>query len=446
MSIFSRMRKSRQQAKEHNAKLAEQEKKEVDKAPYRHVPTHAATDAIASAPPSWREADRQKIQEQNRRRSAMAASGHHMNMPGAPRVGSSLSHVSYPTDKNATPMVRLPRAYSYTGVSPYSASYSRDVAYSMPDVGSQFAAYAASAKGKEAVRRRRPLRLRAILIRRLLTSFSRRPEGSESSSGSTSSQDDLEMRLARPPVVRPSQLPTAAEMGSRRPRPGHRRPSDSSIERIAMANSAKGVARDSRPPPSMRGFGSIAPIVNAPAPILRTYTHPQVDLLSSQQRSETSLPASINTSLNTSATTLASTSAPPQSTDGNLSLEQNVAGSGKPSKERKAAKVARFTELERIESGAEALAAANPAKEPKRSIAPAAAPDGAPVPASTPASAPAPASVPAVKQSIVINVFPEEDSVPEPQPTKKSKMFSKSGGKLSKKSRWASSKAPAVTV
>lgn len=151
MSIFSRMRKSRQQAKEHNAKLAEQEKKETEKTPYRHVPTHAATDAIASAPPSWREADRQKIQEQNRRRSAMAASGHHMNMPGAPRVGSSLSHVSYPTDKSATPM-RMPRAYSYTGVSPYSASYSRDVAHSMPDVGSQFTAYAASAKGKEAVR------------------------------------------------------------------------------------------------------------------------------------------------------------------------------------------------------------------------------------------------------------------------------------------------------
>lgn len=146
------MRKSHQQAKEHNAKVAQQEKEEGEKVPYRHVPTHAATDAIASAPPSWRDADRQKIKEQHRRRSAMAASGHHMNMPGAPRVGSSLSHVSYPTDKSATPMVRLPRAYSYAGVSPYSAGYSRDAAYSMPDVGSQFTAYAASAKGKEAVR------------------------------------------------------------------------------------------------------------------------------------------------------------------------------------------------------------------------------------------------------------------------------------------------------
>lgn len=155
MSIFSRLRKSRQQAKEHNAKLAQQEKEEETKTPYRHVPKHAATDAIASAPPSWREDDRQKIQEQNRRRSAMAASSSHsMNMPGPgmPRVGSGLSHVSYPTDNDATPMVRLPRAYSYTGVSPYTSTHSRTTASSMPDVGSQFAAYAASTKGKEAVR------------------------------------------------------------------------------------------------------------------------------------------------------------------------------------------------------------------------------------------------------------------------------------------------------
>ncbi|KAL6797691.1 hypothetical protein GGI42DRAFT_355721 [Trichoderma sp. SZMC 28013] len=433
MSIFSRMRKSRQQAKEHNAKLAEQEKKEIEKTPYKHVPTHAATDAIASAPPSWREDDRQKIQEQNRRRSAMAASGHHMNMPGAPRVGSSLSHVSYPTDKSVTPMVRLPRAYSYTGVSPYSAGYSRDIARSMPDVGSQFTAYAASAKGKEVVR------VSVSGYNTSRTSPTSSQEESESSSGSTSSQDDLEMRLARPPVVRPPPPPTAAERASRRPRAGHRRTSDSSIERIAMANSAKGAARDSRPPTSMRGFGSIAsiaPIVNAPTPILRNYTLPQVDL------PDTSLTSSLNASLNTSATTLVSTSAL-ASADRNPSPEHN----SRASKERKAAKVTRFTELERIESGAEALAATNSDSEPQPRTAPApvAAPAAVtPVPVAS--AIPKPVPAPAVKQSIIINVFPEEDSVPEPEATKKSKRFSKSSSKLSKKSLWASSKAPTVTV
>lgn len=150
MSIFSSLRKSRQQAKEHNAKLAEQKKKEDAQIPYKHVPTHAATDAFASAPPSWREADRPRILEQNRRRSAMAASGHHMNMPGAPRVGSSLSRVSYPGE-DMTAEIRLPRAYSYTGVSPYnpSARESREIMYPPPPDNGYMQV---SLKGKEVPR------------------------------------------------------------------------------------------------------------------------------------------------------------------------------------------------------------------------------------------------------------------------------------------------------
>jgi hypothetical protein len=177
----------------------------------------------------------------------------------------------------------------------------------------------------------------------------------------------------------------------------------------------------------MRGFASIAPIVNAPAPVVRTYTHPQLELPGSLETSEYSLSSSINASLNTSATTLTSASAP-LSTDSSPSPEHN----GTHSKERKAAKVTRFTELERIESGAEAVAAAPPKTD--QTVAP------------TPAAAPTSTAAPVVRQAIVINVFPEEDSIPEPESVKKSKRFSKSGGKLSKKSRWASSKAPAVTV
>ncbi|PNP41638.1 hypothetical protein TGAMA5MH_06423 [Trichoderma gamsii] len=447
MSIFSRLKKSRQQAKEHNAKLAQQEKKEDEvKTPYRHVPKHAAADAIASAPPSWREDDRQKIQEQNRRRSAMAASSSHsMNMPGMPRVGSGLSHVSYPTDNDATPMVRLPRAYSYTGVSPYTSTHSRTTASSMPDVGSQFAAYAASTKGKEAVR--------GSGYNTSRTSPTSSQEESESSSGSTSSQDDLEMRLNRPPVVRP---PTGAEMAPRRPRVGSRRTSDSAIGRIAMANSTKAAARDSRPPPSMRNFGSIAPIVHAPAPILRITSHPQGDLLNSQhrQRSETSFPGSLNASLNTSAATLISTSALP-AIDGSPSPEQQELKELKVHvvKEPRTVKVVRLTGGERIQPGPKKLATEKPAEEPAEE--PEEEPQDQPVlglastlyPVPAPSPTSAPVSAPKAKQqSIVINVFPEADSIPEPEPTKKSSRFSKSGTKIPKKSRWARSKAQPITV
>ncbi|KAL6893274.1 hypothetical protein GGI43DRAFT_424765 [Trichoderma evansii] len=451
MSIFSRLRKSRQQAKEHNAKVAEQEKKEEVKTPYKHVPKHAATDAIASAPPSWREDDRQKIQEQNRRRSAMAASGHSMNMPGVPRVGSNLSYVSYPTDNNTTPTVRLPRAYSYTGVSPYTSNHSRNTVSSMPDVGSQFAAYAASTKGKEVARGSGydTSRTSPTSSQGLSSPFSQLLEESESSSGSTSSQDDLEMRLNRPPVVRP---PTGAEMAARRPRPGSRRTSDSAIGRIAMANSTLAAARDSRPPPSMRNFGSIAPIVHAPAPILRVTSHPQGDFLNPhhRQRSETSFPSSLNTSLNTSAATLISTSALP-SIDGSPSLEQQelkeqkMVNSGKLSKEQRAAKKARLAEGGRIQSGTKKVVTEKPAEEPQPQPV---VPQPVVEPASTrsPVSIPAPAreSIPKAKQqSIVINVFPEADSIPELEPTKKSSRFSRSGNK---KSRWTKSKAQPITV
>jgi hypothetical protein len=147
MSIFSSIRKSRQSAKEHNAKVAEQKKKESETTAYRHVPTHAATDAITSAPPSWREADRAKIVEANRRRSAMTATAHQLSMPAMPRVGSSLSYVSYPGNMSEQ---RLPRAYSYSGMPPSSYG-SRDVIYSVPDVPDLDRSLW---KGKEVVRER----------------------------------------------------------------------------------------------------------------------------------------------------------------------------------------------------------------------------------------------------------------------------------------------------
>lgn len=147
MSIFSHIRKSRQQAKEHNAKVAEQKRRESAVLPYKHVPTHAASDAIACAPPSWREqADRPRIVEHNRRRSAMAAAGYSMNMPGAPRVSSSLSYVSYPSG-DATPVVRMPRAQSYNNIYPYQGN--RDVIYSMPDASMS---QPSSWKGKDVYR------------------------------------------------------------------------------------------------------------------------------------------------------------------------------------------------------------------------------------------------------------------------------------------------------
>ncbi|GAW16065.1 hypothetical protein ANO14919_054880 [Xylariales sp. No.14919] len=113
MSVFSIIKRGRAQAKEHSAKQADKDKSEAVKLPYKHVPTHAATDAIATAPSSWKQDDRSKIREQNRRRSAMMANG--MSHGGLPRVGSSLANVSYPS-VYANPVVPLPKNYSYSSI------------------------------------------------------------------------------------------------------------------------------------------------------------------------------------------------------------------------------------------------------------------------------------------------------------------------------------------
>ena len=69
MSIFSKLRRAKQAAesqKEKNNAAAETKPKP---APYRHIPTHAASDALLGAPAGRREEDRKAIQAQHQRRS-----------------------------------------------------------------------------------------------------------------------------------------------------------------------------------------------------------------------------------------------------------------------------------------------------------------------------------------------------------------------------------------
>ena len=109
MSIFSLIRKGRQQAKEASKKQGTKQGTEPAKVPYKHIPTHAAIDALAGAPASYKAEDRKRILEENRRRSSLISSG-------VPRVSSSLSNVMYP-DAHANPMVYTPRSYSYVASS-----------------------------------------------------------------------------------------------------------------------------------------------------------------------------------------------------------------------------------------------------------------------------------------------------------------------------------------
>jgi hypothetical protein len=108
MSVFSKIKMSKKAAKQHKEKEKEKEVEPVV-IPYKHIPTHAAFDALNGAPPSWTQDDRMKIKEQHKRRSQLALS----------RTGSSLSTMSYfnaaAGPSQAPP---LPRNSSYSTVNP----------------------------------------------------------------------------------------------------------------------------------------------------------------------------------------------------------------------------------------------------------------------------------------------------------------------------------------
>lgn len=238
----------------------------------------------------------------------------------------------------------------------------------------------------------------------------------------------------------------------------HRRTSDASAN-SAKAPGPSGYPRDSRPPPSMRGFASINQVA-APLPIHPGSLPPVAPsqaisssqghangsstpgMQTSRQSSTSSLPsltaASTRPAVSAPATpAIASASQSEYSLNWasvpNAELDvprSDAAGMALPAaearmfKERRTARTTRFSELERIEStGVEP-----PYQDFGRA---------------DPSRAPRP-----VAHEFLVNVFPEPASLPEPaaSSSSKSKKLAKGGGKLLKKSRWSSSKTSAVAA
>jgi hypothetical protein len=114
---------SKKAAKEvKDKKMIEKQKEEAAaKIPYKHVPTHAAVDALSGAPSTWQVEDRSKIKAHHQRRSQMVIS----------RTGSSLSTVSYmnaAAGPSSAPA--LPRNSSYSSYNPTWFDRGGDVYYS----------------------------------------------------------------------------------------------------------------------------------------------------------------------------------------------------------------------------------------------------------------------------------------------------------------------------
>ena len=129
MSIFSKIKGAKKAADKHKqAKATETpvEKKDIP-VPYRHVPTHAAVDALTGAPSSWREEDRAAIKHQHKRRSMMTRNSSVMSgtlYPSSSYTGSDFSSYGMmPAASSSRPSpTRLDTRRSYQGTTHYQPS------------------------------------------------------------------------------------------------------------------------------------------------------------------------------------------------------------------------------------------------------------------------------------------------------------------------------------
>jgi hypothetical protein len=112
MSVFSKIKFAKKAAKEHKVASAQKDSQGngAVMVPYKHVPTHAAVDALSGAPSSWKHEDRPKIKEHHKRRSQMNIS----------RTTSSLSTFSYGTGVGvgSSSQAPMPRNSSYSSYNP----------------------------------------------------------------------------------------------------------------------------------------------------------------------------------------------------------------------------------------------------------------------------------------------------------------------------------------
>ena len=397
----------------------------------------------------------------------MAASGHHMNMPGVPRVGSSLSRVSYPGEDVGP--IRLPRAYSYNGVWPYPESRVGNTAYSMPDVSS----YTGAGKGKDVVRLYDSQRVSSAsskgeylrFVGGLAYMTAGDPSPVESSNDSTSSQDELEMKSAKP-VAR-------SVNGTHRLHPRNaRRLSDSNVDKhSALGASAKAfpsTSRDSRPPPSTRGFASIPAVASLPPMSARDLPGSSAPSASFQQASHnganTSPDGYFTTSTVPAPNASTPTSRPAAVTPPGFSVssaardehpitwlslpgpELNMPTSSQGMPQRPSTREG----LEMVQKSSKPPGSCKIASYSSRMSSGDAVPMGSsgarnsyfeyPIMNST--------QMPELSTQDLANVFPEQAAVDETSfnDAKGKKRLSKPGGKLVKKNRWSSSKVSAVAV
>ncbi|OBW68330.1 MAG: DUF914-domain-containing protein [Aureobasidium pullulans] len=203
MSIISKLKGAKKAADDHKAKAETQETKPAATAPYRHVPTHAATDAMTSSPGGWKA---EEIAYQNKARLSRIGSDYstrpstthtttsRSSRPGFNRANSDSSLDFTPSTQAFTLPVRS------TGSSMKSASVSRNTSF----------------QGLEKVmesndRDQEPVFAAALLANR--TKASRSPRGSARSSVGKSPLSSVESSAESSPAESENSSPSGSSSG-----------------------------------------------------------------------------------------------------------------------------------------------------------------------------------------------------------------------------------------
>lgn len=116
MAFFSKLRKAKGAAEEHKKATAAAQEQPKPKVPYKHVPVHAATDALSATPTTIRAEElRERIAAARRSRSVSSTSG-------KARSGTALYlSVNSPNRSRPSSISSLP-SHSYNGSSGKRAS------------------------------------------------------------------------------------------------------------------------------------------------------------------------------------------------------------------------------------------------------------------------------------------------------------------------------------
>ncbi|KAI5207017.1 hypothetical protein E4T39_02224 [Aureobasidium subglaciale] len=172
MSILSKLKGAKKAADDHKAKTETQETKPTNAVPYKHVPTHAATDAMTSSPGGWKA---EEIAYQNKARLSRIGSDY--------STRPSTSHTT--TRSNSRPGFNRANSDSSLDFAPSAQAFTLPVRSSGSSMKSAAVSRNTSFQGLEKVmeandRDQEPVFAAALLANR--TKASRSPRGSTRSS------------------------------------------------------------------------------------------------------------------------------------------------------------------------------------------------------------------------------------------------------------------------